>query len=297
MARRIFAVAAIALFVAAPTFAAEKEFNRSFDVPAGGRLKVDAEGGSVAVTGSNGSKVVVHIQASGSDERLEKLNLSADRDSEGVIVVAKQRDKVFSWFGGSVKVNVSVEVPKNYNVDLRTSGGNIEVRQLNGTATGHTSGGRINLESIQGPVQMRTSGGSVSARSLRGETQLQTSGGSISAHEIEGGLRAHTSGGTIRIERASGMVDAQTSGGSINIELTGENQGIVAKTSGGSITLRVPGSIAGTLNASTSGGRVSSDLAMTNSSSDKSSLRGTINGGGPEILARSSGGSISVTKL
>ena len=297
MMHRVISASVIAAFVSTtPALAAEKNFDRSFDVTQGGRLKVDADGGSIAVTGTDGQKVVVQIRATGAEDRLDNLTFSADRDGEGVAVVAKKKSEVKSWFSNGPRIQVTVQVPRQYNVELNTSGGGIKVQQLNGTANGRTSGGSIDLEAIQGAVQMRTSGGSINARSLRGDTQLHTSGGTIVADQVDGGLRAHTSGGSIRIEQASGLVNAETSGGSINIDLAGANEGIVAKTSGGGITLRIPSATKGNLNASTSGGNVSSDLTMSMSESGKSSLRGTLNGGGPEILARSSGGSIRVSK-
>jgi hypothetical protein len=296
MMHRVISAAAVAIVLSNPAVAAEKLFDRSFDAIPGQRLKVEAEGGSIAVSGTDGQKVIVQIRATGDDDRLENLQFSADRDGEGVTVLAKKKSEVRSWFSNGPRIQVIVQVPRQYNVELQTSGGGIKVQQLNGTANGRTSGGSIDLEAIQGAVQMRTSGGSINVKSLQGDTQLNTSGGTIVASQVAGGLRAHTSGGSIRIDQASGSVDAQTSGGSINIDLAGANEGIVAKTSGGGVTLRIPSTTKGNLNASTSGGSVSSDMPLSTSETGKSSLRGTLNGGGPEILARSSGGSIRVSK-
>lgn len=298
MAIRFMSVAAVLALLATNALAAEKELDRTFEVPTGGRLSVDVDGGTVTVIGTGANKVAVRMRAKGSDERLAKLDWSAERDAQGVAVISKREsvDKWFDWGRNSLQLTVTVEVPRAYNVDLRTSGGNIDVKALNGTAVGRTSGGSIAIESVRGEVRMRTSGGSVHARAVQGPVELATSGGTIVANEIAGGLRAHTSGGGIRIEQTSGSIDAQTSGGSITIDMAGSNEGIVAKTSGGSITLKLPSATNGVLNASTSGGSVSSNLSLSSSESSKSSLRGTINAGGPEIVARSSGGSITLVK-
>jgi hypothetical protein len=298
MAQRLVATLTLisAVLASSALHAAEKELDRSFDVSSGGRLSVNVDGGQIVVSGTDASRVVVRMRAKGSDERLEKVTMSAERDADGVTVLGK-RDRsgsFFGWFGSEANISVTIEVPRDYNVGLQTSGGDISVKQLNGTAVGRTSGGRVNVESIRGDVRMRTSGGRMNARSIQGIVDLDTSGGTITASQIQGRVRANTSGGSIRLERVSGAIDAQTSGGSINIELVGKNEGIIAKTSGGSISLRVPSSTSGTLNASTSGGHVSSDLSLTNSDVGKSSIRGKLNGGGPEILARTSGGSIEI---
>ena len=298
MASKLLSAAALLTLCVSTALAAEKALDRSFEVPAGGRLSVDIEGGAVSVSGSDSNKVVVRMRARGSDERLEKITWSAERDAEGVAIVSRRPpgDKWFNWGNNDSKLTVTVEVPRAYNVDLKTSGGNLEVKELNGSAVGRTSGGSIAVESVRGEVRMRTSGGSVHARAVQGPVELATSGGTIVANEIEGGLRAYTSGGGIRIAQTAGSIEAQTSGGSITIDMAGQNEGIVAKTSGGSITLKIPSATNGMLNASTSGGGVSSNLPLSSSESSKNSLRGTINSGGPEILARTSGGSISLVK-
>jgi len=282
------------LLLAGPCFAGEKVLDRSFEVADGGRLSVQLDVGSITVTGSDASRVVVRLRAHGSDREIERLTWSAEKDAEGVKVVSK-RSGERGWFANqNLQVTASIEVPRAYNVNLDTAGGGIEVRNLKGDATGKTSGGRLLVESVQGNVNMRTSGGGVMLRSISGPVEASTSGGQIEARDLTEGLRAHTSGGSIHLERIRGPIDVHTSGGSIYAELVGENRGISARTSGGSIELRVPRTINATVNASTSGGRVNTNLPMTTREQSKQSLRGTVNGGGPEILARSSGGSVSV---
>jgi DUF4097 and DUF4098 domain-containing protein YvlB len=297
-ARALSTVAFVAsLMMAAPSIAADKALDRSFDVPSGGRLNVDLDGGHITVMGSDSPRVVVRLRAEGDAKELERLSWSAEKDAAGVVVTSK-RSGDRGWFNWSenVRVNASIEVPRNYNVDLNTSGGPIEVRNLNGNATGKTSGGRLLIEAVRGNVDMRTSGGPITVKSITGQVDVRTSGGPIQASEVTGSLKAHTSGGSIRVEQVSGPMDVHTSGGSIDLDLAGENHGIVARTSGGGISLRMPSSINASLDASTSGGRVKSNLAMTTSESSDSSLRGTINGGGPEIKARSSGGGIQIMR-
>jgi Putative adhesin len=286
-------VAAVA--ASAPALAAEKNLDRTFQVAPGGRLEVDLDGGTIVVKGSDAPQVVVRMRAKGSDRELERITMSAEKNATGVAVIGK-RGGERSWLGwfSNANVDVTVEVPRAYNLELQTSGGNIDVRGVDGAAVGRTSGGRINVEAVNGDVNMRTSGGTVNLKQIKGAVDVHTSGGRIDADHIQGGLRADTSGGSIRCSHISGPIETSTSGGSISIELVGENQGIVAKTSGGSITLRVPSTVNGMLNASTSGGSVSSDLPISVNEVSKNSLHGTLNKGGVEILARSSGGSIHI---
>ncbi|MFV2091374.1 MAG: hypothetical protein ACC642_12000 [Pseudomonadales bacterium] len=91
-------------------------------------------------------------------------------------------------------------------------------------------------------------------------------------------------------------VDLQTSGGSIDLDGTSGNADL--KTSGGSVTVFVEPTIAVALDARTSGGRASSELPITVlGSASKDRLEGDINGGGPLLKLRSSGGSVSLRTL
>lgn len=296
MSQRIIYMVAVAAFAfVSPALAAEKELNRTFQVSPGGRLSVDIDGGSITVAGADTKQVVVRMKARGNARQLERTTMSADQNAEGVVVVSKrERDTMLDW-GGSEGVNVTVEVPRSYNLELVTAGGGIDVRHVDGDVNGRTSGGQIRVASLRGKLNMRTSGGQIQLEDVKGPVEVTTSGGSIAASRIEGGLRARTNGGGIRLEKVSGAIEATTQGGSIDVELVGANEGIHAKTSAGGITLRVPRTTQATLDASTSAGSVKSELPITTTEVDKRSLRGTLNGGGPEIQARTSAGSIYIT--
>jgi DUF4097 and DUF4098 domain-containing protein YvlB len=74
----------------------------------------------------------------------------------------------------------------------------------------------------------------------------------------------------------------------------GINRGISATTSGGDIELILPRATSGSLEATTSGGGITSDLPVTVTGRQDGHLNGPINGGGQPIVARTSGGGISV---
>jgi hypothetical protein len=68
-------------------------------------------------------------------------------------------------------------------------------------------------------------------------------------------------------------------------------------TSGGGVSVTVDKSAAFELDASTSGGSVDADgltLTLRDSNKGRSRLAGAVNGGGPLLKLRSSGGSITV---
>jgi hypothetical protein len=122
------------------------------------RLTIDADAADLRVTGTGGNQVVVHILLKASERALEHMTVTADQSGNDVAVVAKHgTGKWTDWFGSwSMDGKIEVQVPHEYNFDIHTSGGDITVGQLQGTAHGRTSGGDILVTDIHGPVDMQT---------------------------------------------------------------------------------------------------------------------------------------------
>ncbi len=273
---RCFAVA-FALLLACSAHAAERKFERTFAVSPGGALTVDSDSATVRVSGGDTNQVTVRMSARGSDEDLDGANLEAVKTDGGVTVTLRLRKNSWlNWKSWNREASIEVTVPRRYGIDVRTSGGSVELTDTIGTAT------------------LRTSGGSVVAKNVNGNIEARTSGGGIHAENILGDIDAATSGGSVRLLNIDGRIRGKTSGGSVECSLVGENRGISATTSGGSIRVTVPRATRGNLNATTSGGSVNSDLPVTTTSQQNGQLKGAINGGGQPIDAHTSGGSISL---
>jgi DUF4097 and DUF4098 domain-containing protein YvlB len=309
--------------ISAAHAAIESPIHRSFNVRPGGTITVDADFGDIKVT-SGGSKVSVDVirrakvsSQSRADEIFKDFVVNFTAEGDNVRVHAKY-DQPTSWFhwNTDLEVRFVVNVPSQYNVDLKTSGGDITVSDLNGQAKVNTSGGDIALGHIAGAVDAHTSGGDISMAGSQagamlstsggdikvdntaGALNAKTSGGSIDIGRAQGDLKAHTSGGSIEIGDAGGIVDASTSGGSIKARLSHQPHGESRlSTSGGGITVHVASNVGLDIDAHTSGGDVASDVPVTIvGKQDDSSLNGKLNGGGPKLVLRSSGGDIRLQK-
>ena len=110
-------------------------------------------------------------------------------------------------------------------------------------------------------------------------------------------MKLHTSGGSINTDAITGNIDAHTSGESIKVtinkQLTEDDK---LTTTGGSITAYLISNIQLDINASTSGGRVKSDFKI-DGKVKKMSVKGSINGGGPILILKTSGGSIKIKEI
>ncbi len=300
----------------------DNTIERTFTVTPGGTLIIDSDFGSIEVNTAADSKVNIAViqKFNGWDKRkikdfMDNFNIDFSQSGNDVTVTAKSQKKR-SWGWNDVKIKFLVQVPRDYNVNLKTAGGSISVEDLMGAAKAHTSGGSLTFGNISGPVTGKTSGGSISLESSEGDADLKTSGGSINTGKVKGGVDAQTSGGSITIKKAGGAVTAKTSGGSINVE---EVMGSIdAKTSGGSVTAHItrqpPGNsrletsggsvtlyladgIAVDIDAKTGRGKVKSDLDISGERDENVRwIKGKINGGGPEVYLRTSGGNVYLKK-
>lgn len=295
-----------------------QSITRAFEVDAGGTLTLDTDRGSVEVLTTNHKTVTVEITRKvpfgGSKDILDDFVVEFEHSGKDVSI---RGDLKQGWWGSwrnRLKVHYKITVPERYNLDVKTSGGRIRVADLEGEVRVKTSGGRLALGRIDGSVYGRTSGGRIELAGCTGSVDVKTSGGRIALGAVSGNVRAHssggsitidavggevkvsTSGGSIRIDEVKGAVEVSTSGGSITATIIGQpERDSSLETSGGSVTVYLADNIRANVDARSSGGGVSSELPITiQGRMDRQALRGTINGGGPELYIRSSGGPIRI---
>jgi len=286
----------------------EREVERTFSVQPGVALKVSTFGGNITVSSSKENVVKIiaheHIRAGNdaeADEALKQVQLTIEQRGNAVVATADHGHLGWrsGWGGDPVSVEFEVSVPADASADLRTSGGDIAVDSLIGAVTARTSGGDLKLGRIGGGLDAETSGGNIALDQGLARVRLSTSGGNIAVRQLLGPAEVKTSGGDIKIESAEGPVDAHTSGGDVRVGFEGPIRGDSSlSTSGGQVKAIVGKGAGFHLNAETSGGSVSAaGLAITidHGGTGKSSLVGSVNGGGPELRLRTSGGDIDLS--
>lgn len=265
-------------------------------------LEVQTSGGSIQVEGSNDDEVRVemyvrhrgkYVDAGEAD--LDDYEISITQDGNTVRAIADRKSsRGWNWNNG-YSISFVVYTPQETRTRLKTSGGSLTAKNLTGSQELRTSGGSITTERIQGEMLLRTSGGSISMTDIQGDTEARTSGGTIRAEMMVGNLNANTSGGSIRLAGIEGNVEAKTSGGSINAEILSPRDIIDLRTSGGSIRITVPQEQGYDLDLDAN--RVHAELINFNGRAERDEIRGTFNGGGTTLKAKTSGGSIRLEYL
>ncbi|HCA80318.1 MAG TPA: hypothetical protein DEP53_11365 [Bacteroidetes bacterium] len=261
---------------------------KSFTVAKGGTLEVRVEGGDIKISVWEKNEVLVKAEGIDDDD-LDRLKMK--QSGNDVLVEFRNRGGWGGWGGSHLRFDITV--PSQYNANLHTSGGDIDVRgSVNGTIKGSTSGGDVTIDNVkggkvdlstsggdmragdvQGDVTLKTSGGNIEMGVVGGEAYVATSGGDITVKSVGKSLRANTSGGNIEIGDVGGEAKVSTSGGDIkvrkvsgsatmstsggNIDLDGASGTVKASTAGGDIALQ---NITGSIDASTAGGNVEAEL-------------------------------------
>lgn len=274
----------------------------SFTLNNAGALTVKTSGGFITVEGSSGNTVRVEMYVSKDgqelgpeDTDLDEWNIDISQSGNSVDVVAEKKDigNWSLWGNKSYSVSFVIYVPNEMSSDLNTNGGHIEVRNILGNQKLSTSGGHIELVNLEGTVEARTSGGHIDIKDVQGDLEARTSGGHISAQNVDGNLQVKTSGGNINLNDVNGTVKASTSGGSIKADLKSIGQFVELRTSGGNVNVTVPYNIG--LDLDLKGSYVSTNLSNFSGEIERNEVEGKINGGGPRVSARTSGGTVSLS--
>lgn len=281
---------------------------KTFTVQPGGSFKANTQGGDIIIRTEDVS--TVHITAKQvvrasteqeADEILSHLTLTMEQSGNEVIAEAKyEKRPVGHWFSNWPPVNVSFEVtvPKNFNLNLNTSGGDIKAASIKGDIRARTSGGNLTFDRVDGEIDAHTSGGDIVLKEGTARAKLGTSGGDVQVDRAGGPTEVATSGGDITINSVTQLLSATTSGGNVRATLTEPmKQDTVLSTSGGDVRVKVVKGAGFELDASTSGGDVRAEgvtITIAKGGVGRSRLAGSVNGGGPRLKLRSSGGDISV---
>ena len=266
------------------TGAGELMIERSFDVSEGENLSVKVGDADIIVTTERKDEARVEIYLDGKNmekarEYFEDQRFEVTRSDGTIYVVTHPQRNNYSWNRmGSPQITVEVAIPDAFNVELKTSDGDVIMEPLHGEVNIHTSDGDIATGSVSGSAYIvRTSDGDILAEAIEvDEANLTTSDGDITTKDIlANDINIRTSDGDIRTERLEGSAAVSTSDGDLylssfsgrELALRTSDGEIVAEridagesqvhTSDGNITLK---QVAGSLNAKTSSGDLTVNL-------------------------------------
>ncbi len=169
-------------------------------IPAAGldAIRVRLDNGEARLVGTTASTVAVHA-------RIDEGFIAADYRVE---VVGDRLEIVggCSWVADwRCSIDVTVEVPRGLDVEVRTDNGTVSAEDLDGSLQFESSNGDLRLANLAGVVTAETDNGSVVGRGLDADTVVATS-----------------------------------DNGDLDLELTRPPRGAVATSSNGDVDVRLP---------------------------------------------------------
>jgi TonB family protein len=234
-------------------------------------------------------RYTVHIETDARGPAAQRLldaySLKAKSIASGVEITGTLPPQASRSGEAQFWVQFEVAVPRGYNVDVNTEGGDITTGDIGGTASVHTQGGNIKMGRIGGSGPRDASGG-------RSAAKLETQGGHIQVLDVLGNLTAFTAGGHVNVGNISGDASLRTGGGHIRAGQIGGRAEL--ETAGGNITVAHAGNF---VSVRTGGGQI-----------DFGEVRGSVHaqtgGGGIRVMyvsgpmeLESSSGSICLTRV
>jgi Putative adhesin len=288
------------------------QIEKSFHVRPGGVLKFDADlANAEIITGDTDTVRIEFIRefkvstSQEANELRQKLTVEMGQtdltgtsaDENTVKVTVRFNDDRQGKNYEKVRLDFRITMPRKFNLDLRTVG-SATIGDLDGMAKASALGGSLRLGNVSGPVTAKSRGGSVTIGNVSGNVEVRSEGGSATIGRVNGRVVATAEGGSVSIEEATEAIEVRAAGGSVKAFISKQPRGDSKITAeAGNIELRLPESIAITVDAACTAGRLSSDFSLNGHQvDDPGRLKGVINGGGPLVMLRASAGNISLRK-
>jgi hypothetical protein len=235
------------------------DFDRRFEVGPGGAIEADIvlgggisfDHGSLQVRSHGDDQVRVEADSSGWGKYA--VDIDVQQQGNRITLVGRVEGPLHWMFGGP-EVDVTIWVPRDFDVTASIDGGPLLLEDLTGPIRAHVHDAKAILRRAEGPVVLRLQDASVEVEDVDGELEIEARGGHIEIVGLRGSLEVRATGGgflvvdnvigpvriesehhRVAVEDVEGDVEVRTQHGRIDVEeVTGD---LTVKTQHGGITL------------------------------------------------------------
>ena len=256
-------LAVLLLFVGVTGLAARADdWNKQFTVTGKPEVAVQVDDGNIEVRTGAADRIEARVETRGWRISSDEVRVEPTQSGNHLDLVVRVPREHFSF--GNHSVRVTLVVPAESTMNLRTKDGNVTVSGVKGEQRISTGDGNLDLSGLDGSLVADTGDGNISAK---GRFDL---------------LDIHT---------GDGNIDADANSGS---KMKG---GWTARTGDGNITLRLPDGFSADLDAHTGDGKVRADFPITTTGAFReNTVRGKMNGGGYLLQLQSGDGDLHIEK-
>lgn len=234
---------------------------RTFNIDAGGTVVIDAQDADISLVGETTDRVEIEVEIAARDlERAQALfkraTFEATADRNSLTIKAGPPPSRGYRSEARYSMHIRIKTPRRFDIDARTDDGDVSIKN------------------IAGALKVLSSDGDLRAIDIAGQTAS---------------LRSKD--GDVRIENAKfSTVDLKTSDGDIILRRV-ESKKTSAATSDGDIDIRLPKGMGADIDLRGED-VVMSGVADFVGKIKTSSAKGTLNGGGARIVAKTKDGTV-----
>lgn len=267
MGRRTFLnfVGAVVLCAAATVSAGAQDFQKSYNLAAGGSVEIANVSGDVNLTGYEGSALVVSAYKEGRDRDNVEVE---DASTQGRVVLrVKYPDNCRNNCDASIRFEV--RVPRSANFVFE---------------------------------KISTASGDVKAEGFSGRLRLSSASGDVTVRGVGGEVKASSASGTVRVADATGTVNATSASGDVEVELTKiEGDGDMRFSSAsGDVHVRMPSAINARVSMSTVSGDIETNFPLEvekDRHGPGSRAQGQLGSGARTLKISSASGNVSLKSM
>lgn len=174
--------------------------------------------------------------------------------------------------------NISVNSITAKRINLKTSSGDIDCKNINGNSTFEASSGSIVCSNITSDLSVKSSSGRITLDQVSGSLNATLKSGDIHLGKIGGNADIHTSSGNIVANGINSSAILETSSGGIHCVTTENAKDIKITTSSGGVILDIPKNFSFNFSSKSSSGRLNTPFSdkLFSPVSDKDSIYGII---------------------
>lgn len=299
----------VAVCLAVVSQAAERVETQTWAVGDRPILTLDTFSGSITVEAGEPGQISLELVATANDANAEKwlksvavkgqpfgagLAVKVARTVPGMELAVKELPQR--------EVRLTLRVPATCNLNLSTRSGSVEIgNDFQGNMHCKTQVGDVFVGRIDGAVSAETVRGSITVARTTGDLKAKTGIGDVTVGTILGRAELQATNGSIAVMSAQGDLNAEAVRGDVAAGFGREIPQRVSLRAGvGSVNVALDPQAAVHVDAKASWGRVHSKIALDNTlrgGNGKRLLEGALNGGGPKLALRASGGDINIDSV
>ncbi|UCC38167.1 MAG: DUF4097 family beta strand repeat protein [Candidatus Aminicenantes bacterium] len=221
---------------------------KKLNLPAQGieELEIDCAAGFLKVYGIEGlakievtAEIIVKGKRVRDEEEFirENIKLSLEKRGARAVLISKFRES-FPYISFRTKViNLTVNVPKNINLQIDDSSGSMSVEDIIGQLDIDDSSGEIYVEDIKGNVDINDSSGDIEAIAISGYLSIDDGSGGIDVKDVVGDVSIDDGSGSIYVNNVGGSLTVSDGSGSINVD--GVDKDVIIRDDGsGGVKIR-----------------------------------------------------------